>query len=236
MAKQYINESQLRNIIAEQVKAYLVEEFFGNENFYSEAEDDERLSDMNNESEEESELRDSIESFFKQPGVNCAAYAYNLYGVKASKGEDTDEMKNARSKFAKCLNHEKNEAGYPYSFDSSELNTLKGMISSNQLNERINKAVDKTFKRLNEIGDTEKGQEMLGRLQARQQVRHGHATGENNGYGYLEGGNGKNNDTSSYAYNKRTEVGDAYNNLGRAHANGFASEYNKERRRLGYTN
>ena len=150
MAKQYINESQLRNIIAEQVKAYLAEEFFGNENFYSEAEDDERLSDMNNESEEESELRDSIESFFKQAGVNCAAYAYKLYGVKAAKGEDTDDMKNARSKFAKCLNHEKNEAGYPYSFTSAELNTLKGMISSNQLNERINKAVNESFKRLNE--------------------------------------------------------------------------------------
>ena len=150
MAKQYINESQLKNIIAKQVKTYLAEEFFGNENFYSEAEDDERLSDMNNESEEESELRDSIESFFKQPGVNCAAYAYKLYGVKAAEGEDTDEMKNARSKFMKCLNHEKNEAGYPYSFTSAELNTLKGMISSNQLNERINRAVNKTFKRLNE--------------------------------------------------------------------------------------
>ena len=150
MAKQYINENQLRNIIAEQVRTYLAEEFFGNENFYSEAEDDERLSDMNNESEEESELRDSIESFFKQAGVNCAAYAYKLYGVKAEKGEDTDDMKNARSKFAKCLNHEKNEAGYPYSFTSAELNTLKGMISSNQLNERINKAVNESFKKLNE--------------------------------------------------------------------------------------
>ena len=151
MAKQYINESQLRNIIAEQVKAYLAEEFFGNENFYSEAEDDERLSDMNNESEEESELRDSIESFFKQPGVNCAAYAYKLYSVKAAKGEDTDDMKNARSKFAKCLNHEKNESGYPYSFTSAELNTLKGMISSNQLNERINKAVNESFKKFKNI-------------------------------------------------------------------------------------
>lgn len=148
MAKRYINESQLRNIIAEQVKAYLAEEFFGNENFTSEAEDDKRLSDMNNESDEESELRDSIEAFFKQPGVNCAAYAYKLYGVKPVEGEDTDEMKNARSKFMKCLNHEKNEAGYPYSFTSAELNTLKGMISSNQLNERINKAVNESFKKI----------------------------------------------------------------------------------------
>lgn len=150
MTKKYINESQLKNIISEHVKRYLKEEFFGNDNFYSESEEDGRLSDMQSESDEEKETRDSIEAFFKQDGVNTAAYAYNLYNVKAVEGEDTDEMKNARSKFAKCLNHEKNEAGYPYSFTSAELNTLKGMISSNQLNERINRAVNKTFKRLNE--------------------------------------------------------------------------------------
>ena len=49
-------------------------------------------------------------------------------------------MKNARKKFADCVNHEKNENGYPYSFSSDELNTLKGMISGNQLDEAINKA------------------------------------------------------------------------------------------------
>jgi len=150
MAKKDINRAQLRNIIAENVKKVLKENFLGNENFYTEAEEDGRLSDMKQESDEEKEMRDSIEAFFKQNGVNTAAYAYQLYNVKAVEGEDTDEMKNARSKFAKCLNHEKNEAGYPYSFTSAELNTLKGMISSNQLNERINRAVNKTFKRLNE--------------------------------------------------------------------------------------
>ena len=150
MVRKYINENQLRNIIAKQVKKCLYESFYGNDNFYSESNEDGRLSDMESESEEEQETRDSIEAFFKQDGVNSAAYAYSLYNVKAVEGEDTDEMKNARSKFAKCLNHEKNEAGYPYSFTSAELNTLKGMISSNQLNERINKAVNESFKRLNE--------------------------------------------------------------------------------------
>ena len=150
MVRKYINENQLRNIIAKQVKKCLYESFYGNDNFYSESNEDGRLSDMESESEEEQETRDSIEAFFKQDGVNSAAYAYSLYNVKAVEGEDTDEMKNARSKFAKCLNHEKNEAGYPYSFTSAELNTLKGMISSNQLNESINHAVNKTFKRLNE--------------------------------------------------------------------------------------
>ena len=139
-----ITENILRNIISQSIKKCL------NENFISESDDDKRLSDMESESEEEQETRDSIETFFKQPGVNCAAYAYNLYNIEVVEGEDTDEMKNARSKFAKCLNHEKNEAGYPYSFTLEELNTLKGMISSNQLNERINRAVNKSFKRLNE--------------------------------------------------------------------------------------
>lgn len=143
-----ITESDLRNIIKKQ----LMESLYGNETTFQEekGDNDGRLSDMNVEDDDEQETRDSIETFFKQDGVNTAAYAYQLYHVKAVEGEDTDEMKNARSKFAKCLNHEKNEAGYPYSFTSAELNTLKGMISSNQLNERINRAVNKTFKRLNE--------------------------------------------------------------------------------------
>lgn len=148
MSKKYINEQQLTQLISEKVVKYLKESFYGNENFYTESENDGRLSDMESESEEEQETRDSIEAFFKQDGVNSAAYAYSLYNVKAVEGEDTDEMKNARSKFAKCLNHEQNEAGYPYSFTSAELNTLKGMISSNQLNERINKAINESFKNL----------------------------------------------------------------------------------------
>lgn len=91
---------------------------------------------------------------------------------------------------------------------------------------------------LNEIGDTEKGQYMLGRLQARQQARHGHETGENNGYGYSEGGNGKNDYTSRYAHNKRISTDNIpkYIKMGKAHAQGFENEYNKERKRLGYNN
>lgn len=140
-----ITESDLRNIIKKQ----LMESLYGNETTFQEekGDNDGRLSDMNIEDDDEQETRDSIETFFKQDGVNTAAYAYQLYHVKSIEGEDTDEMKNARSKFAKCLNHEKNEAGYPYSFTSAELNTLKGMISSNQLNESIRRAVNETFKK-----------------------------------------------------------------------------------------
>lgn len=151
-----LNEKQIKNIIAESVKTSIqeaiikeqikqfiresLENLGGYSQYESSDEEDGRLSDMNTESDDEAETRDSIENFFKQPGVNNAPYAYKLYGVDAKEGQDTNDMKNARKKFADCVNHEKNENGYPYSFDSDELNTLKGMISGNQLDEAINKA------------------------------------------------------------------------------------------------
>lgn len=155
-----LNQEQLTNIIKESINNFIAEQKLKNhikslvreslENFgdFSQYEardnDDEdkdgRLSDMNTETDDEAETRDSIENFFKQPGVNNAPYAYKLYGVEAKDGQDTNDMKNARKKFADCVNHEKNENGYPYSFSSNELNTLKGMISGNQLDEAINKA------------------------------------------------------------------------------------------------
>ena len=155
-----LNQEQLTNIIKESINNFIAEQKLKNhikslvreslENFgdFSQYEardnDDEdkdgRLSDMNTETDDEAETRDSIENFFKQPGVNNAPYAYKLYGVEAKDGQDTNDMKNARKKFADCVNHEKNENGYPYSFSSDELNTLKGMISGNQLDEAINKA------------------------------------------------------------------------------------------------
>ena len=156
-----LNEEQIKNIIAESVETSIqeiivkerikqfvresLENFGGFSQYEARDNDDEdgRLSDMNTETDDEAEIRDSIENFFKQPGVNNAPYAYKLYGVEPKEGEDTDEMKNARKKFSDCLNHEKNENGYPYSFNSEELNTLKGMISSNQLDEAINSAFKK---------------------------------------------------------------------------------------------
>lgn len=150
-----LNEKIIKDVIRESIETYLFEEQLKNEikalvresldrygdfsQFESSEEpkndddEDARLSDMNTETEDEKETRDSIEAFFKQPGVNNAPYAYELYGVEAKEGQDTNDMKNARKKFSDCLNHEKNENGYPYSFDSNELNHLKGMISGNQL-------------------------------------------------------------------------------------------------------
>lgn len=95
-------------------------------------------ADFNDENQDEQERRAQVEKFFNQDGVDIAPYAYQLYHVEKREGDDTNEMKNARSKFMKCLNHEPNEAGYPYSFSSDETNKLQSMISSNQLNEAIN--------------------------------------------------------------------------------------------------
>ena len=140
----FIAEQKLKNHIKSLVRESL-ENFGGFSQYEARDNDDEdgRLSDMNTETDDEAETRDSIENFFKQPGVNNAPYAYELYGVEAKEGQDTNDMKNARKKFADCVNHEKNENGYPYSFSSNELNTLKGMISGNQLNEAINRAFKK---------------------------------------------------------------------------------------------
>ena len=73
--KKVLNESHIRIIVSETLKRYLNENYFGVQQMQNE-ETDERLSDMNQEDDEEKETRDSIESFFKRPGVNNAPYAY----------------------------------------------------------------------------------------------------------------------------------------------------------------
>lgn len=142
-----LNETELKNMIKRMVKESL-ETMGAYSQFENKKDDgkDGRLSDMNSESDDEAENRDSIENFFKQPGVNNAPYAYSLYGVESEEGKDTNDMKNARKKFADCVNHEKNEQGYPYSFSSAQLNKLKGMISGNQLSEAVNKAIKMVLK------------------------------------------------------------------------------------------
>lgn len=90
-------------------------------------------ADFNDENGDEQERRAQVEKFFNQDGVDIAPYAYQLYHVEKREGDDTNDMKNARSKFMKCLNHDKNQDGYEYAFDSSEVNTLFSMISGNEL-------------------------------------------------------------------------------------------------------
>ena len=156
-----LNEAMLKSYIKKLVKESV--ETMGGFSQYEAKDDKEdgRLSDMNTETNAESETRDSIENFFKQAGVNNAPYAYELYGVEAKEGQDTNDMKNARKKFSDCVNHEKNQNGYPYSFNSSELNRLKGMISGNELSEAVNKAIKNV---LNEEWHNPYFEEMLEKL------------------------------------------------------------------------
>lgn len=139
-------EKQLKAAIKQIVRESL--ENYGAFNTYEEdnKEDDGkdgRRADMNSENEKEEKLRSEVESYFKQPGVDCAYFAYRLANVDPKEGSDTNKMKNARSLFMKKLNHEDNESGYPYSFDSSEVNRLHSLISSDQISEAVNKAMKK---------------------------------------------------------------------------------------------
>lgn len=166
-----ITESKLQNIIEESTKRALAEyhlksvikgmvrEMFespdGLSQFESSDSEPEKLeksdsgkADFNHENKDEEERRAQVEKFFGKPGVDIAQYAYKLYNVIPREGEDTNEMKNARGKFMKCLNHEPNESGYPYSFSSEETNKLQSMISSNQLNESIDNAVKNAIKKV----------------------------------------------------------------------------------------
>ena len=86
---------------------------------------------------------------------------------------------------------------------------------------------------VNEIGDTAQGQYMLGRLQARQQYRHGQETGENDGYGYAYGSGGKQDATCDYARNKRQ--GEQYGTMGNPyhaaqHYNGYNNEFARQQK------
>lgn len=139
-------EKQLKAAIKQIVRESL--ENYGAFNTYEEdnKEDDGkdgRKADMNSKNEKEEKLRSEVESYFKQPVVDCAYFAYRLANVDPKEGSDTNEMKNARSLFMKKLNHEDNESGYPYSFDSSEVNRLHSLISSDQISEAVNKAMKK---------------------------------------------------------------------------------------------
>lgn len=153
-----ITESKLQNIIEESTKRVLAEyhlksvikgmirETLESMNSFSQFEEsdsepkkleksDSGKADFNDENKDEQERRSQVEEFFRQEGVDIAPYAYKLYGVEKHEGKDTNDMKNARGKFMKCLNHENNTAGYPYSFTSAEINSLQSLISSNQLQE-----------------------------------------------------------------------------------------------------
>lgn len=95
---------------------------------------DEQSSGSN---EKQQELQSQIEEFFKRDGVDVAPYAYKMFHVEVVDGDDTDEMKNARSLFYKKLNHDENSEGYVYGFEPDELVHLQSLISSeSSINEK----------------------------------------------------------------------------------------------------
>ena len=153
-----LNEYMLKNRVREMVRESL-EAYGGFSQFEAEDNDTEQaeakpvhnpdgISDMNNETKEQQELRNEVEAYFKKDGIDIAPFAYKLYGVEKVEGEDTNEMKNARSKFMKCLNHEPNTNGYPYSFTSHEINRLKSLYSAGQMSEAIERAVNNAIKKV----------------------------------------------------------------------------------------
>ena len=119
MAKKLLNEEQVSSLIYRMVRESL-DAMPSNFNFEADNQDNDNNS--NDEKKRGDKYRQEVEAFFKQPGVNPAQYAYDLYGVKPVEGDDTNEMKNARSKFMKCLNHETNQDGYEYAVKIKTLN------------------------------------------------------------------------------------------------------------------
>lgn len=94
-----------------------------------------KFNDYNEETPEDKELISSIEKYFKNPGIDMAPFAYKLFDVTPVEGDDTDEMKNARSLFYKKVYNELNDSGYPYQFSPEEAVSLQSAISDHELNE-----------------------------------------------------------------------------------------------------
>lgn len=106
-----------------------------------------KFNDYNEVGPEDKELISSIEKYFKNPGIDMAPFAYKLFGVEPVEGDDTDEMKNARSLFYKKVYNELNDSGYPYQFSPEEAVSLQSAISDHELNEvkRMFGVLDKSY-------------------------------------------------------------------------------------------
>ena len=140
MAKKYLNEEQVSSLIYRMVRESL-EAMPSNFNF-EENNSDSSTNHQNNNAENNNIKRKKlqIQKFFSQDGVNPAAYAYNLFDVEPVEGNDTNEMKNARSLFMKKLHNEQNQDGSIYDFTSEEVNALHSLISGDKISEgKINK-------------------------------------------------------------------------------------------------
>lgn len=129
MNKQMIKEEQILKQYIKRLVRESLENMAANYNFEEKGESDN--GEESGESKNVKRRRLQVQKFFSQDGINPAAYAYKLFNVEPVEGDDTNDMKNARSLFMKKLHNEKNTDGYPYEFTSEEVNSLYSMISGN---------------------------------------------------------------------------------------------------------
>ena len=128
--KTIITEAKLNKLISESIKRVLVNEGFFDSMYVPEASktDDSQNDSKNKNKDKEntgSKKRQRVVSRLKDPGVDVAQYAYQLW---PDKDEDS-----ARSYFYKCLNGEKNDSGVPYKFSDDEVNRLYSLLSNDSL-------------------------------------------------------------------------------------------------------
>lgn len=101
------------------------------------------------------------------------------------------------------------------------------------INESLSNFIESVVRKaINEIGDTHKGQYMLGRAAARAQRRQGRKTGENNGLGYYN--IGKSGEIGSYA-EKKSKASNAKGSMDAHYHAGFSDEHaNQDKIQEGY--
>lgn len=151
MAKKILNEEQVSSLIYRMVKESL-EAMPSNFDFEESGSDNSGNSQNSDSgSNDFKRKRLQIQKFFSQDGVNPAAYAYNLFDVEPVEGNDTNEMKNARSLFMKKLHNEQNQDGSTYDFTSEEVNALHSLISGDKISEGKDSKVLMNEKQFNEF-------------------------------------------------------------------------------------
>ena len=114
---EYAIKQRVKKLVRESIESMALEEDEG----------------VHDEREDEKKKRRQIEAYFQQKGINPAQFAYKLFGVTPVEGDDTNDMKNARSLFMKKVYNKENDEGSTYQFTPDETTRLRSMISSNDL-------------------------------------------------------------------------------------------------------
>ena len=116
---EYVIKQRVKQLVRESIQSMALSE--------------EGSEESGEEKEDEKKRRRQIEAYFQQKGINPAQFAYKLFGVTPVEGDDTNDMKNARSLFMKKVYNRENDEGSTYQFTPDETTRLRSMISSNDL-------------------------------------------------------------------------------------------------------